>query len=156
MELATTVPAAGGGLQLLSSGEPVAKPASLATQTAAVGVITPPPDIRSIVVSARQAESGASCAFLSSLLTRWWLQDKTAQFVARNGVEFERRRVPPRDQPYGEARSPLLRSQHPGEREEQCQVQLPDSWRPVPRLLPTQGARRQSAAELLLTSLLAR
>ena len=38
----------------------------LETQTHAVGVITPPPDIRAIV-------------------------DKTAQFVARNGPEFETR-----------------------------------------------------------------
>lgn len=38
----------------------------LVTQTKAIGVILPPPDIRAIV-------------------------DKTAQFVARNGVEFEKR-----------------------------------------------------------------
>jgi splicing factor 3A subunit 1 len=38
----------------------------LVTQTKAIGVILPPPDIRAIV-------------------------DKTAQFVARNGIEFEKR-----------------------------------------------------------------
>lgn len=38
----------------------------LVTQTKAIGVILPPPDIRAIV-------------------------DKTAQFVARNGTEFEKR-----------------------------------------------------------------
>ncbi|KAG6543090.1 hypothetical protein Mapa_015586 [Marchantia paleacea] len=42
------------------------KPASVATQTRTIGMIHPPPDVRSIV-------------------------DKTAQFVARNGPEFEKR-----------------------------------------------------------------
>jgi splicing factor 3A subunit 1 len=41
-------------------------PIALETQTHAVGVIVPPPDIRAIV-------------------------DKTATFVARNGPEFEKR-----------------------------------------------------------------
>ncbi|CAM6101094.1 unnamed protein product [Calypogeia fissa] len=42
------------------------KPASVATHTRTIGMIHPPPDVRSIV-------------------------DKTAQFVARNGPEFEKR-----------------------------------------------------------------
>ena len=43
-----------------------ATPVTLETQTRAVGVIQPPPDVRAIV-------------------------DKTAQFVAKNGPEFEKR-----------------------------------------------------------------
>lgn len=49
----------------VENGEKV-KPASVATQTRTIGMIHPPPDVRSIV-------------------------DKTAQFVARNGPEFEKR-----------------------------------------------------------------
>ncbi|MCO5571131.1 hypothetical protein L7F22_024863 [Adiantum nelumboides] len=48
------------------SPPPPAAPVVVATQTKTIGMIHPPPDIRSIV-------------------------DKTAQFVARNGPEFERR-----------------------------------------------------------------
>lgn len=39
-----------GGLRVISSGGPGDKPTPLASQTAPVGVILPPPDIRSIVV----------------------------------------------------------------------------------------------------------
>ncbi|KAL3698045.1 hypothetical protein R1sor_012121 [Riccia sorocarpa] len=46
--------------------EASSKPASVATHTRTIGMIHPPPDVRSIV-------------------------DKTAQFVARNGPEFEKR-----------------------------------------------------------------
>lgn len=70
------------------------KPTPL-TQTAAVGVIVPPPDIRSVV-------------------------DKTAQFVARNGTEFEKRCGRWRE---NEAGGPhTLPAQHPCQRAQQCEV----------------------------------
>jgi hypothetical protein len=48
LQVAVSVqPASSGGLRVISSGD---KPAQLASQTAPVGVILPPPDIRSIVV----------------------------------------------------------------------------------------------------------
>ena len=90
----------------LLSGAPVGKPAAapLATQTAAIGIITPPPEIRSIVVrrrrhERRRAPRGEPSAPLHRVLMRLrlvcvvasLLQDKTAQFVARNGPEFEKR-----------------------------------------------------------------
>lgn len=49
-----------------SNGEEQNKPDSVATHTRTIGIIHPPPDIRNIV-------------------------DKTAQFVAKNGPEFEKR-----------------------------------------------------------------
>lgn len=49
-----------------TEGNSNAAPASVATHTRTIGIIHPPPDIRNIV-------------------------DKTAQFVAKNGPEFERR-----------------------------------------------------------------
>ncbi|CAI8619957.1 unnamed protein product [Vicia faba] len=51
-----------------SSVEEVAAPTSIATHTRTIGIIHPPPDIRTIV-------------------------DKTSQFVAKNGIDFEKRIV---------------------------------------------------------------
>ncbi|KAL0363777.1 UNVERIFIED_CONTAM: putative splicing factor 3A subunit [Sesamum calycinum] len=52
--------------QKKGNDKPSAAPASVATHTRTIGIIYPPPDIRNIV-------------------------DKTAQFVAKNGPEFEKR-----------------------------------------------------------------
>ena len=65
MDVSTTV-VKDAGLEARSVNVEGGARVELETQTHAVGVITPPPDIRAIV-------------------------DKTAQFVARNGPEFETR-----------------------------------------------------------------
>lgn len=65
--------------------KPSSAPASVATHTRTIGIIYPPPDIRNIV-------------------------DKTAQFVAKNGPEFEKRIIANNE---GNAKFNFLRSSDP-------------------------------------------
>ena len=91
MELvASTAPAAASLLS--TGGDAPVKAAPVVTQTSAIGIINPPPDIRSIVVWQRRActTPAYADAFMRGDLC-CASQDKTAQFVARNGPEFEKR-----------------------------------------------------------------
>ena len=111
---ALTVPQAKG---VMAVGEIGSMPApryalQVPTQTRAIGIIQPPPEIRVIAVRSRillQQRIPSSHMFLDGHSRHFHMpQDKTAEFVGRNGPEFAKKCAPPPPPPFHPFRAPGL------------------------------------------------
>ena len=129
---------------LSTGGDAPVKAAPVATQTSAIGIINPPPDIRSIVVRTpgRLRRLNVAEAYSRGDVLRAAGQDRTVCRAQRPGVR-EAVSLRLRTRTFAPTLTlPVLlrRAQHFGKRTQQREVQLLGARRPLPRLLPAQGA----------------